>query len=120
MSNKPAASVSMVAAKKHFDHKDNHKGTRVSPDANTVNQIDHAVIDSRHLSDIINVRSCSGKNIDSNHYLIQIKIRARITNAKMGRGSKEKKYNVQILKNCTRMCTNCIIKKMKRANREYL
>jgi hypothetical protein len=50
-----------------------------SPDGNTSYQTDHALIETRRASNILDVRSYRGANCDSNHYLVQIKYRGRIT-----------------------------------------
>ncbi|CAG4970882.1 unnamed protein product [Colias eurytheme] len=61
-----------------FDHKDIHKGTWKSPDGTTVNQIDHVLVDSRHGSNIEDVRTYRGADCDSDHFLLLIKIKAKI------------------------------------------
>ncbi|XP_062127293.1 uncharacterized protein LOC133839668 [Drosophila sulfurigaster albostrigata] len=68
-----------------FRHLDIHKASWLSPDRLTRNQIDHVVIDARHASNILDVRSCRGPNIDSDHYLVAAKIRTRLCVAKIAR-----------------------------------
>jgi hypothetical protein len=63
-----------------FEHKKIHKQTWRSPDMSTENQIDQVLIDSQNLSNFLDVRTYRGPNIDSDHYLVQIKIRAHISN----------------------------------------
>jgi hypothetical protein len=53
-----------------FQHKDMHKRTWKSPDGEVINQIYHILIDARHCSDLMEVWSYRGTNIDSDHYLI--------------------------------------------------
>lgn len=93
-----AASRNMVVSSTLFDHKSVHKGTWTSPDAKTCNQIDHVLIDARHVNNVMDTRSYRGANIDSDHFLVGTKIRARISNAKKERGTRQKKYNTNKLK----------------------
>jgi endonuclease/exonuclease/phosphatase family metal-dependent hydrolase len=46
------------------------------------NIINHLLIDKRHLSNLMDVRSYRGANIESDHYLVRKKLRARISKAK--------------------------------------
>ncbi|XP_072384638.1 uncharacterized protein [Diabrotica undecimpunctata] len=89
----------MVITSTYFESKNIHKGSWVSPDGNTINQIDHVVVDTRHYSDVMNVRTRRGANIDFDHYLVQAKLRVRISNTKKGKGSKEDKFEVDRLRN---------------------
>jgi hypothetical protein len=59
-----AVSKNMVISNVRFPHKDIHKETWISPDLHTKNQIDHVLIDARHASDIIDVKSCRGADCD--------------------------------------------------------
>jgi hypothetical protein len=83
----------MVVGSTMFEHKDIHKRTWKSPDGNVFNQIDHILIDVRHCSDLRDVRSYRGANIDSDHYLIITKIRSRICNARKMHGFQDKKFS---------------------------
>jgi hypothetical protein len=81
-----AISRDMVIGTTLYQHKDIHKMTWRAPDGATYNQIDHMLIDVRHKSDLIGIRSYRGANIDSDHYLLMACIRARImTNPRMER-----------------------------------
>jgi len=62
----------------------------------TFNQIDHLLIDRRHKSKLMGVRSYRGANIDSDHYLVTVRLRARISNVKQVTGIRTSKYNVSI------------------------
>ena len=75
-----ASSRSMVIASTTFEHKNIHKITWKSPDGETHNQMDHLLVDSRHLSDVIDVRTYRGANVDSDHFLVIARIRSRISN----------------------------------------
>jgi len=58
-----------------FQHKRIHKETWRSPDEATSNQIDHVMTDSRHATDILDVKSCRGADYDYDHYMVEIKYR---------------------------------------------
>jgi endonuclease/exonuclease/phosphatase family metal-dependent hydrolase len=62
-------------------HKRIHLQTWHSLGGHTFNQIDHCLIDGRHSSDVIDVMARRGANIDSDHFLVVIKLRARICRA---------------------------------------
>ena len=82
-----------------FKHKDIHKITWNSPDGNTHNQIDHLLIDRRHGSNLLDIRSYRGANIDSDHHLVVSRIRARISNARKTQNTYIKRFNCNKLKN---------------------
>jgi hypothetical protein len=48
-----------------------------SPDGNTFNQTDHLITDARHLSNLMDVRTYRGTNVDSDHYLVISNIRSQ-------------------------------------------
>jgi hypothetical protein len=93
-----ACSKNMVVASTLFNHKDIHKMNWRSPDGQTFNQIDHLLIDARHVSNVMDVRTSRGANIDSDHYLLISKIRSRISNARKTYGSYARKFNSEKLK----------------------
>jgi hypothetical protein len=60
-----------------FQHRDIYNYTWTSPDGQTHNLIDHILIDRRwHLS-ILDLRSCSGADCDTDYYLVVAKVRER-------------------------------------------
>jgi endonuclease/exonuclease/phosphatase family metal-dependent hydrolase len=63
-----------------------------SPDSLSANQIDHVMFDSRHTTDIMDVRSHRGANCDSNHYMVKAKLRQRI--AAIGKTKGQKILNI--------------------------
>jgi endonuclease/exonuclease/phosphatase family metal-dependent hydrolase len=75
-----ASTHNMVIGSTMFNHRNIHEITWKSPDDSTFNQIDHLIIDVRHVSNLLDVRSSRGANIDSDHYLVIPKIRGRICN----------------------------------------
>jgi len=69
----------MVIGSTMFQHRNIHKPTWTAPDRSFENQIDHMVnmvIDARHMSDLLDVRSYRGGNVDSVHYLVIARMRA--------------------------------------------
>ena len=104
-----AASRNMVIGTTLFQHKDIHKITWRSPDAHHFSQIDHLLIDSRHAPHLMDVRSHRCANVDSDHFLIVSRMRARISNAKKFFGRKVERYDQEkmtLLKKQTEYRTN--------------
>jgi hypothetical protein len=84
-----------------FQHKRICKETWRSPDETTSNQIDHVMIDSRHATDILDVKSCRGVHCDSDHYMVKIKYRQWISTIGKLNAQRSIKYNVENLKEGT-------------------
>ncbi|XP_054086336.1 craniofacial development protein 2 isoform X1 [Zeugodacus cucurbitae] len=87
----------MVVCCTRFQHKKIHQATWLSPDRNTRNQIDHVVIDGRHVSCVLDVRTLRGPNIDSDHYLVAAKILTRLCAAKNARQQTQGRLDVEKL-----------------------
>ena len=99
-----AASLNMVISSTFFRHKDIHKATWNAPGGRTSSQIDHVMIDRRHASNIMDVRSyrCLESDIEhhyTDHLLLGARIRARISNINKEKGVKCKRYDVAKLSN---------------------
>ncbi|XP_046986312.1 craniofacial development protein 2-like [Schistocerca americana] len=69
-----ALSRNMAVGSTTFPHKKIHKATWWRPDQLTFNQIDHVIIDGRHCSNVVNVHTYRGVNVDSDHYLVIAKL----------------------------------------------
>ena len=95
-----AESRGMIIGSTSFPLKEMHKGTWKHPDGQTVNQIDHVLIDRRHKSMLTDSRTFRGANVDSDHYLVIANIRTKLTNARNVHGMRSicKKYNTNQLK----------------------
>ena len=77
-----SCSKNIVVASTLFNHRDIHKMTWRSPDGQTFHQINHLLIDVRHVSNVRYVRTFRGANIVSDHYLLISKIRSQISNTR--------------------------------------
>ena len=60
-----------------FQHRDIHKGTWLSPDGRTVTQIDHICISTKWARSMLDVKSCRGADVGSDHYLVRGKLRVK-------------------------------------------
>jgi endonuclease/exonuclease/phosphatase family metal-dependent hydrolase len=92
-----AAGRQMAIKSTYFMHKRIHLETWHSPDGRTCNQIDHCLIDGRHFSDVIDVRARRGANIDSDHMLVVIRVRFRISLASNMKPQQLKRFAVDRL-----------------------
>jgi sorting nexin-29 len=92
-----AAARGMAISSTYFARKNIRKHTWQHPSGDTCSQIDHVLVDGRHFSDVIDVRSFRGPNIDSDHYLVVAKIRARLSSVTNSRINRTMRFNIQRL-----------------------
>jgi hypothetical protein len=93
-----AITKNMAISSTLFQHKRIHKETWRSPDKTTSNQTDHVMIDSRHATYILDVKSCRGADCDSDHCMVKIKYRQCISTVEKLSTQRNIKYNVENLK----------------------
>jgi len=90
-----ANALNTVIGSTTFPHKNIHLTIWRSPDGKTNNRIGHVLIDARHKSNMMDLRSYRGANIDTNHYLVITRIRAEINKSKYNLNkAKCVRYNV--------------------------
>ena len=82
-----------------FPHKRIHKETWASNDGRTRNQIDHVIVNTRHVRNIIDVKSQRGAEAGTDHFLVRVKVRSRIKRpVKEQEIPRTKRWNVAKLK----------------------
>ncbi|CAH2000681.1 unnamed protein product [Acanthoscelides obtectus] len=70
-----------------------------SPDGNVVNEIDNVLVEMYEEKDIKNIRTYRGPDIDSDHYILGIKLEQRIPLVKHQKREKKKAVKTKIMPN---------------------
>lgn len=94
-----AAARNIVVRSTYFPRSNIYKGTWQIPGRTITNQIDHVLIEARHFSSIINIRSHRGTTHQSDHYLVKCVMRVKITNRPKVSASRRIKFDIDKLKN---------------------
>jgi hypothetical protein len=92
-----ATSRDLVISSTMFPHKNIHFQTWISPDGLAATQIDHVMNSRRYTSQVTDIRSQRGADSDSDHFMIRIKYRPKIS--------------ILLKHRCTR-CLRCDISKL--------
>ncbi|XP_038116919.1 craniofacial development protein 2-like [Culex quinquefasciatus] len=92
-----AAARGMAICSTFFARMNIRKHTWRHPNGESCTQIDHVLVDGRHFSDVMDVQSYRGPNIDSDHFLVACKIRARLSNVLTPRTARIARLNFQRL-----------------------
>lgn len=101
-----------------FPYKNIDKATWGSPDGETLNQIDHVLIQTRYRSTIHDLRSHRGADYDTDHYLVIAKLRSRLKSQARLKQDKRSKFNLELLRDETvkKNYENEVRKKLKENN----
>jgi hypothetical protein len=73
-----------------FNHKTIHKGIWKIPGSEETNQTDHVLVSRRHGSSILDVNTTRGPNCDSDHYLVKVNIKDRLSTVVNNKSYKRK------------------------------
>jgi uncharacterized protein YifE (UPF0438 family) len=73
-----------------FNHKNIPKGIWKMTGSEQTNQINHVLVSTRHGSSILDVKTARGPNCDSDHYLVKVKIKDRLSTAVNNKSYKRK------------------------------
>jgi len=80
-----------------FPRKDIHKGTCKIAGTNDTNHTDHILVSKRWASDIKNIRTYTGANSDSDHFLDGARLKHKIALMTRNRTENRKRWNVDRL-----------------------
>lgn len=93
----------LVIGESLFPHKRIHKGTWMSPNGQTINQIDHITINRKWKTSLLDVRCRRGADVHSDHILLVGKIRIKLACIKRTNIQRREKYDMTKLKILNKM-----------------
>lgn len=70
-----AKEKNMIIKSTYFERKEIHKGTWTTPDGKCVNQIDHVLVEKDEEQSITNIRTYRGPDMDSDHFVVGVKMK---------------------------------------------
>ncbi|XP_033231545.1 craniofacial development protein 2-like, partial [Belonocnema kinseyi] len=101
-----ATSKNLLIKRTYFKYRNIHKMTWKHPDGHTYNQIDHVLIDKRHHTNILDIRSYRGADVHSDHFLVVAKLRFRLAiNKNTNVVAPSVRFDIEKLKNDVRQVT---------------
>jgi len=77
-----------------FPYKNIHKCNWRAPHRKMKSQIKRVLINARHIKDAMNVRSCKRNNCNSDHFLVQIKLKPKILITGIRSSKKTERYDI--------------------------
>ena len=92
-----ATTRNMIVCSTRFQHIDIHKAASMSSDRSNRNQIDHIVIDETHISNVLDMLTFRGANMESQHFLVAAKVRIRISSSRAVPSSTQRRLDVKKL-----------------------
>lgn len=109
-----AAEMGLRIVSTNFAHKEIHKATWLAPNGRYSNQIDHVLIQSQYVKNVIDTRSYRGADADSDHFLVIMKMNQKwgikkkpekrkeifLNVDELQEGRRRKKYMEEIEKYC--------------------
>jgi hypothetical protein len=97
------AANNMIVMSTQFQHKRIRKSTCRSPEQNTINQIDHLLINQNKKEVIEDVRSLRGPNICSDHFLLKVTLKKMLLNIYKNKFAPTIKWNKTNIQNPTKL-----------------
>jgi hypothetical protein len=98
-----AAANNMIVMSTQFQHKQIHNRTWISPDQNTINQIDHFLININRKDVIEDVRSLRDPNIDSDRFVLKATLKQKLPKIHKRKSAQTTKWNKMNMQNPSKL-----------------